>query len=480
MKRLIYFGFLIVLLLPLGQYAYEWFDEEPLKGLARKQKMPDLFTETFLEGEFQEQFGDHMRDSIGFRPFFIRTINQFDYSLFNQINIENLEEGKDGYLFGKIYLDTYLGKDLVAEKLVEAHARKVVDVKDSLAVRNIQLVYSFVPGKVMLYPEFMPSDFGEKKQNNYELFCSTFDTEGVDYLDFYPLLKRHKDAGVFPVFPQAGLHWSAGVVAKAASYLFDELGGRLNKPMVNWTETGQEWTQSDYRETDYDYGESLNLFTRVSQENMMYPTVKFTPYDSAYQKPKSLLVGDSFMQSFWLFYPFFENAFHAKSTFWYYNRKITWSPSGAWDVPRKFANMEKELRELDLIYIQVSDENLKKMSFGFIDDLHDYFHGTHQGNEVEVQKLMEHPQVIYKAKKWLKDYKGYTMDEMVRGVAESSYQDTLRQFKGKFEDRVQQVVESIMKNKKWLNKIKADAIRKQIPLEKAIRENAEWFVTRNG
>lgn len=480
MKRLAYFGFLLLLLLPLGQYAYQWFEEEPLVGLVRKQKMPILYTKTFLEGDFQKEFGDHMRDSIGFRPFFIRTINQFDYSLFGQINIDNLVMGKEGYLFGTIYIDAYFGKYRVDESKITEHARKIVDVRDSLAVRDIKLVYSLVPGKVMMYPEFIADNTEKKRLNNYELFSSAFEKEGVDFIDFYPLLKKHKDEGKFPVFPRAGLHWSGGVVTKAATYLFEELGDLLGKPMVNWKEVGEEWTRSDYRETDFDYGASLNLFTRVSDENMYYPLMDFTPYDSSYQKPRSLLIGDSFMQSYWLFYPFFENAFHPQSNFWYYNRTITWSPSGHSGGPRKFANMEKELRDLDLIYIQVSDENLKKMGFGIIDDLYDYFHGAMQEHEEEIQKLTKHPQIIYKAEKWLKDYKGYTLDEMVRGVAESSYQDTLKQLKGGFEERVQQIIDSIMKSKKWLDKIKADAIRKQIPLDKAIRENAEWFVKRNG
>src|SRR5690554_7205128 len=83
-KKILFVGIVILLTLPMLQQTTGFFEPEPLKGDFVVLEKPTLTSENWWSGEFQEEYEGYMNQNIGFRPFFVRTYNQMQFSLFNQ------------------------------------------------------------------------------------------------------------------------------------------------------------------------------------------------------------------------------------------------------------------------------------------------------------------------------------------------------------------------------------------------------------
>jgi hypothetical protein len=127
--------------------------------------------------------------------------------------------------------------------------------------------------------------------------------------------------------------------------------------------------------TDYDLGKVLNLIWGIPSDTMYYPEINF---DSTYskQKPKLLAIGDSFTQSFWGFFPFFQTIFDTNSSFWSCNIVSTWSTRDGYEMVKNLNFKEKVLGS-DLILLVVTEMNYGNFGFGFIEDA--YLHLTIEG-----------------------------------------------------------------------------------------------------
>jgi len=101
-------------------------------------------------------------------------------------------------------------------------------------------------------------------------------------------------------------------------FLNHELSLEVSKIQL---ESGEE-TVVDYRFTDYDIGEAMNLLWNVSDDVLHYPIMSFD--HGKKRKPNLLGVRDSFIQSFYGFYSVIDSVFSSNSNLWYYNKTVDW------------------------------------------------------------------------------------------------------------------------------------------------------------
>lgn len=355
----------------------------PLEGNYEKAARPYLTGRSWLKGSYQLSMEKYFSDHLSGRDFLIRLFNSFRFFCFRYVIAEGVTVGKSNVLYQQMYIDALVGRDLVNQPDVEQDAVRLKAVQDSLKKYNKLLIFLVAPGKASMYPEFLPDSIPDHSntESNYERYSSAWRKTGCEILDMNAWLHRLKSKVHYPIFPKNGTHWSGHLIPlimdTISQYISANSEFQLNKFSVK---PGVE-TTVDLRYTDNDIGEKLNLLVGPKQWPLTYPAVTFSK--SVTGKPRLLSIGDSFTQSFWGFYPFFDDLFGDSTVFWYYNRLIGWPD----ELQRQYIDVKtldlySEVMSRDIILVVTTEQNLKTFSFNFINEFYPYVqYGLYRFNQ---------------------------------------------------------------------------------------------------
>jgi hypothetical protein len=280
------------------------------------------------------------------------------------------------------------------------------------------------------------------------------------------------------VFPKNGVHWSGNTVAKISDTLVEYLANELSLEVPKIQLKSGELTIVDYRFTDYDIGEAMNLLWNVSDDILHYPEMSFINVKK--KKPNLLGVGDSFIQSFYGFYPVLDSVFSQSSNLWYYNKTVGWPKSlTKYQIKTQELDLEIELEKRDLIVLEMTEENLKLTGYGFVEDLYNHFTGKNRIT-AEKQPLYEKLSADLEIKNRAKEIGpvlGYAIPQMENSLIRSKLKNEwLINFD--YEAEVKKVIIAIKTTPKWMAQVKEKAIRRNEPLEKTLRDDAIWVVNK--
>ncbi len=480
-KRILYCLMVAILILPYLQKNHKLFEIEGLKGSFEKKeiKVPALQFISYRSEEFQAKFTEKNKEELGLKNWFVRIYNQLNYSLFNVANSRGVIVTDNDVMIPEGYIKSYLGVDFVGRENIEKMVMKAKIVQDSLAVQNKAFFFLVVPGKVAVYPELIPSHYHEDyklTESNYDALVDLLNKHQVNFLDLRKFVVENKAQFEYPIFPSKGVHWSGNTVAIATDTLLSYIQNDLKKPIQQIYLSPGEETIRDYRYTDYDIGESMNLLWFSSKDKLHYPTINYEK--PTQRKPAIFGTGDSFLESFFGFYDIFDSTFSKNSRLWFYNRTLDWPKKfHDYNIDVKRLDLEVELRNKDVVMIETSDENIRMLGYKLVDDLHEML--TRESYvapslEADFQRLLNDPDIIQQAQD-LHGLMGYTKEEMLKSIArfelnKMSIKDL------DFEKEVEKYTLQIKDNKEWLENIKKQAIQKNISLEQNIRENAVWMV----
>ncbi|MEQ8907875.1 MAG: hypothetical protein RIC95_01670 [Vicingaceae bacterium] len=476
LKYLLLIAALGALFLPLIQLLSPFSKVKDLDGDFDISNKPHFSKEAFKDGSYQDQLEAHLKDSIGFHNFFIRCNNQLKYSLFGEINSSGVVEGKDGMLIPKSYIESYLGQDFVGEDVLQNFSEKLKAVQDSLKAHQKQFVVLLVPGKASIYPEKIPDEFltNRNEKTNYDVFIKLLKEKQINHLNLRNFLEEKKGKLESQLFANKSVHWSGNTVSVVADTMVNYLRDKFNYEMPYIVREAGEYTVENYRYTDYDIAASMNLLFHIAEDTLYYPNLKFYR-SSKVSKPTLLGCGDSFFQSFKGFYPILDSSFSQASRLYYYNRFVDW-PHRFYDM-ELFNNMldiKLELERSDLIVVEMTDENIKKLGYGFIDDILAHYNHSNTYDWSRINQLKADPKNQAKASRF-HQLAGYSYDQMLTAIAKGKLDKNILP-PSEFEKQVQQKMQEIRNTPEWLDKVKKQAIEKNIPLEQNIRENAEWII----
>jgi hypothetical protein len=168
----------------------------------------------------------------------------------------------------------------------------------------------------------------------------------------------------------------------------------------------------------------MNLLIPARNWEMYYPNIVFSKPKG--RKPNLLSIGDSFNQSFWGFYPFFDEMFGDTTNYWYYNRIVAWPDSiEKLQINVKTMDLYSEVMNRDIVLIVTTEQNLNSFTFDFVKEFYPYVAVDHQT----------------------------------------------------FLARRQDFINSINGDSAWLASVKEKAIKNNLPLETMIRMDAEWMIS---
>lgn len=364
LKQTIFFGIIALLFVPMIQHKFRFFEEKPLNGSFALSSKPALTKESWFSGEYQEKQDKYITEHTGFRPGWVRLYNQWNYSLFDKAGASGVIIGKEDYLYEENYIKAYYGTDFLGEKKIAEITDQWKAVQDTLKRKGIDLVVIFAPGKGSFYPEYIPDSYKKVRsgKTNYEVFKNEFKKHTVAHIDMHSWFESMKKTSKYPLFPKTGIHWSAYGQYLAVDSLTKFVSVHCKKEIPRFVldkvvESDKPWLGDD------DIGRGMNLLVEIPDVKLAYP--EFHPSrELKKDDPKILVIADSFYWS--LFNSNTSHFLFNEGEFWYYNEQI-YPASFTKETLVKDQDLDKKLKENKMVFLLITDANLYKFGFGFLE-----------------------------------------------------------------------------------------------------------------
>lgn len=430
---------------------FDFVKEEELKGWFQLAEKPGR--DKWINGDYQKKFNNYFNDHFGFRNFFVRINNQLRHSVYNKSCLDFVTSGKDGQMHQTDYINSYLGNDYIGYDSVSSGLEKLDFVRNQFKKNGTEFIVVIAPGKVSFMPESLPDRFvvEEKDTTNYEMYAKGLKKQGINLLDLREYFEKLKKTTTYPLFSKGGVHWNGYAITLAADTLISFIENIEGKSLNHFTDIGGEYT-SELRGTDDDISSTMNLLFPFDEDKMYYPELEFENNENAY-KPNVLVLGDSYAETFYRFYPFYENCFDLNTNYWSYNHWEKWPLND--DKSKHLVaslEMENELLSRDIVILVVTQMNMKLL-------------GTHFVNR-QYKFLKEHVKDTSKA------------------IVEIGLRKKIRQIKSKeakyFEKGITDYEHYLLKiweNDEMMSSVKENAMKLGVSVDRIlVRETTDWAI----
>jgi len=320
-----------------------------------------------MVGKYQNHYEDYIKDQSRVRDLMVRFRNQIDYDVFNTIGNQTIILGEDNMLFSKGYIDAVIRPTIKSEAWVKEKVRRLRTIIDYFEQKNTAFLVISPPSKARVYPDKLPSNLRNLKQQttNRSFFKAAFEQYDIPFIDF-DFLIDYESTHQLPTYPQAGLHWNYLAAALATDTMRHFLVAHydLVMPTFIWPDTIPFHT--DFKSTDTELLRSANLYSAVDLNPMPYPEINYSNIPDSLC-PKAIVIGDSYYQIL-NEEGYHEALFRKGSPYWHYFGAEGFTRK---DKLKRFNKNNHEVVEkikaADVVIIASSETNLSRFSFGFID-----------------------------------------------------------------------------------------------------------------
>lgn len=362
-----------LLLLAMLQGATDWPKLRPLRGAYVSAEWPRCSLDSLLSGEWQRGVDAYVKEHHGFRPWGIRTYNQYIWSAYHRSpNPGCVEVGKNDYLFEPFFVDEYYTgcshhyypSEQTALTRFQRTSERLAKVQQILEEQGVHLFVALLPGKERIYPQMLPPRDGISEAERaghlraVECYPALFDSLGVRYVDVCHWFDRLNGHVPYRLFSQTGTHWSL----IATTYAFDSMMRYMQTfgPPIRRVSLGAPY-RDNARESDKDLDLLLNKLFTIPVERNQYVDVALADADTA-KHPSLIDIGDSF---FWnILYSFPMQDLFSDLRYWYYFSTIYYDPDhdqvGGVDLV-------DELLSADYVMLSYCTVQLYKLGNGFVE-----------------------------------------------------------------------------------------------------------------
>jgi hypothetical protein len=254
------------------------------------------------DGTLQAALARAVGEAPPLRPLFIRINNEVLYTLFGEINAEDVLEGDRSELFVTSSIVQYCSRSpegtmQKAERLIP----RLRDIQSYYAAHNRIFLYVITPSKAAHLPEYflgrVPCANSESDRATYlPTVARLLRDAGINALDTASLVHALKGRESADLFPRGGGHWSQLGLAHAADAVvaeLDRLAGSPLMPRIHWR---YEMVDGRQKGLDADLAELMNLL--VPRVHYPVPRVTYLPTPPCADQPWTrlgvALIGTSF------------------------------------------------------------------------------------------------------------------------------------------------------------------------------------------
>jgi len=290
--RLFLFLF-IILLLPFLEYQLDFIESGKLNGAVTIAPNVKPTWKSWWDGTYQHQKSNHLNDSFGFRPDFVRLNNQISFWLFKKAYANSVVVGSDNYLYEEPYIKEYFGMDFMGDSLIRSELVKLKKLQDIFQKLGKTFILVYAPSKAYYFPNHFPSRYHKENTSNYTTYTRIGDSLGINQIDFNGWFVKMKPRYGQFLFTRGGTHWTTyGSLLAADSFIrYIERSRKINMPYITWSKI--EYS-NDPRNQDGDILRGLNLIFPM-KERYCYPDIGYT---NGSTRPKAIYIGDSFVWTF--------------------------------------------------------------------------------------------------------------------------------------------------------------------------------------
>lgn len=356
-------GFLILCM--IFHFAFSplhWIRDKELDGYYKVPEDTKFTVTGYLSRAFQDSTDKYLNYRFGLFPGFTRIHHQIEYSLFGNIQVQDVHRGKNGYLF-RYYPNYFAGRHF-AEGVTDAYADRYARFKDSLKAAGKNVIWIFTPDKNIVFREQLPDSLSGVSQQNrfYAQLKNSFDKKHIEYIDFNEQAINDKNKYPFAVINKGGVHWTSSYAARC----YDSLCRYWKRTMdISISNTFTDKPQRNPWGPDIDIEYAANLLVPLEKENIFFTTVAS---QSNAKDKKILLIGDSFMHV-WMWNSWVKECFSSESEFWYYNREAN-QLDNTLKRTLDHKNVRESISKFDTFVIVYSAANIEQLDYGFMEDVY--------------------------------------------------------------------------------------------------------------
>lgn len=376
--------------------------QKNLKGAFVVPVKPQISLANWLSRSYQKEAENYTSDNFLLAGELIRTHNQWDYSLYKNINIKKVVEGKNGQLFEQVYIDGLLGEKSQDKKdFLDQKKNSIVRLHEENRNRNHDLVFIIMPSKAFFKKDDIPDIESKDIPNDhiYDYFNSFAKKHDLNIIDFHDYFMKVRKEIEYPIFTKQGIHISEFAESIVLDSLLKFIEDRKGEDLFTYHFSKVEETTTP-RRRDYDIGESLNLVYPISgDERLGYRHLVLD--DINYEKrPNILVIGDSF---WWGLYPIVNNlGLFGKHEFWYRNHNIFPAIDGHLRQSNEQTCLHS-LEKFDMTFMVVNSNDVEWSGWGYFKNTVKALKGDN--SVIDIKKLDQLIKEIYNNPKLLESIK---------------------------------------------------------------------------
>lgn len=374
---------LAIISAPMLQSAFRFVDSGSIWGFAPSPNA--VFTiESWWSGAYQRAKETNASEQVGFRPDFIRLNNQIEYSLFDKPNFWGGLKGKESCMWGRDYIEAYLGYDFIGDEAMALKMYKLKKLQDTLTAMGKTVVVVYAPSKAYFFKECFPDEYAgrpRRKSANLDVSLRLADSLGINHIDLNGWFLQLKTTTKQTLFPKYSIHWSVYGAELGADTLIKYIERKRNITMPRMTFNKMIYTTKPLQ-AENDLILPMNLFKRIEEDTFCHPEISFTCGPKC-EKPKAIYIGDSFtwpwfevgvwknVHKDWIYWNYFKRANHGRAMY---------DDNGQPKVGE--TNWIADLQQTDCVILVYAAINVDDLGSGFIEKAYDHYYPTAKKSEM--------------------------------------------------------------------------------------------------
>jgi len=272
-----------------------------LKGVTNSPPPAVWSWQSVADGTLRAATARAVDEAPPLRPLFIRINNEVLYTLFGEINAEDVLEGDRHQLFVTSSIVQYCSRSPEgARQKVERLIPRLREIQSYYAAHNRMFLYVITPSKAAHLPEYfldrVPCANSQSDRANYlPTVVHLLRDAGINALDTASLIHALKGRDA-DLFPRGGGHWNQLGLAHATDAVvaeLDRLAGSSLIPRLHWR---YDMVDGRQKGLDADLAELMNLL--VPRVHYPVPRVTYLPSppcgDQPWTRLRVAMIGTSF------------------------------------------------------------------------------------------------------------------------------------------------------------------------------------------
>lgn len=362
--------FLFLLLLPLLHLVGIRLPATTLGGETLPEAPVVWDWEKLQMGITQKRIEKWFRNHSGVLGYLIKTDNQINFSVFDQVSANyapKVIKGREHHLIERAYLKSINTRGARASRLLE-RAAQLKQLQDALQSRGIGFLVVISPNKVSIHPELVPRKYKRARsrapENSYVRMRTELDRLGVAVFDGHRYFRDQKRASPYTLFASSGTHWNEYGACLVAQNLVQRLELQLGQALRKFTCTPVTLSPIPSY-PDRELTRIINLWFPSSTYTHTPLPQSRTLIDGGEARPKMLFVGTSF--SWPLLRYLDQHQIYRERDFLYYFKRRDHYPSGrSTPVDRDQTDWRSEILEHDAIILEVNEAYIHRIGYGFL------------------------------------------------------------------------------------------------------------------